>query len=79
MAQQESNTSSQQDRLHLLENIITHTQQFIYNSTKAYTTEAISMAILNIVYGKLDEMLLLANGDINQKEYDKLLEAYPDE
>lgn len=79
MAQQESNTPSQQDRLHLLENIITHMQQFIYNSTKPYTTETISMAILNIVYGKLDEMLLLANGDINQKEYDELLEAYPDE
>ena len=79
MAQQESNTPSQQDRLHLLENIITHTQQFIYNSTKTYTTGTISVAILNIVYGKLDEMLLLANGDINQKEYDELLEAYPDE
>lgn len=79
MAQQESNIPRQQERLHLLENIITHTQQFIYNSTKIYTTGAISMAILNIVYGKLDEMLLLANGDINQKEYDELLEAYPDE
>lgn len=79
MAQQENNTPSQQDRLHLLENIIAHTQQFIYNSTKTYTTGTISVAILNIVYGKLDEMLLLANGDINQKEYDELLEAYPDE
>lgn len=79
MAQQESNTPSQQDRLHLLENIITHTQQFIYNSTKTCTTRTVSMAILNIVYGKLDEMLLLANGDINQNEYDELLEAYPDE
>lgn len=36
------------------------------------------MAILSIVYGKLDEMLLLVNSDINKKEYDELLEAYPD-
>lgn len=79
MAQQESNTPSQQDRLHLLKNIIAHTQQFIYNSSKPYTTGTISVAILNIVYGKLDEMLLLVNSDINKKEYDELLEAYPDE
>lgn len=79
MAQQASDGPSQQERLHVLENIITHTQEFIYNSTKPYPAGTIAMAILNIVYGKLDEMLLLASGDINHNEYEELLKAYPDD
>lgn len=79
MAQQESKKPTQAERLHLLENIIVHTQQVIYNSTKEQPIGAIYVLTLNVVYGKLDEMLLLASGDITRKEYDELLKAYPDD
>lgn len=76
MAQQESRLPTKRERLELLSAIAGSTMDYIQSLMGKNYIAPVHMEMLNILFGRMDEMLGIAEGFTAKEDYEELVRFY---
>lgn len=76
MAQQGNSAPTQQERLELLSTIADSTMDYIQSQMAKDYIAPVHMKMLNILFGRMDEMIGIVEGFTDWEGYQELVEFY---